>query len=157
RVSNRLDVPSDPRLAFATDVVTPERGHRVNQAAGRIDLEDLALPEDHPRIGRGQLQPGAWLPVRVDAGAEVVLCPDLRVGDRFLEPVRSGANIYLEDFLHRTLQSLRELAERGSPGFGVLAHPPVVDETDRDRVQEMELLAAPAPGHHESGLLEQAQ
>ena len=47
-----------------------------------------------------------------------------------------------------------EAAERRHPGLGVLADPPVVDEADRDRVQEVELLAAAPLGDHEAGLLE---
>ena len=53
-----------------------------------------------------------------------------------------------------TLQFLLEAAEPGGPGFGVLAHPPVVDEPDRDGVQEVELLPAPPLGDDEPGLLQ---
>ena len=53
--------------------------------------------------------------------------------------------------------SLLEVAERGRPGLGVLADPPVVDEADGDRVQEVELLAAAPPGDHQAGLLELLQ
>ena len=50
-----------------------------------------------------------------------------------------------------------DVAERCGPGLGVLAHPAVVDEPDRDGVQEVQLLAAASPGHDQAGLLEQLQ
>jgi len=43
---------------------------------------------------------------------------------------------------------------RSRPGLGVLAHPPVVDEADRDGVQEVELFAASPFGDHEPSVLE---
>ena len=50
-----------------------------------------------------------------------------------------------------------EVAQGRNPRLGILAHPPVVDEPDRDGVQEVQLLA-PAPlGHDEAGLLEHSQ
>src|SRR6266498_3437228 len=116
----------------------------MDQAARGLCLEDLALTEEHPRLGRTHLQARSWLPVRVDAGAEVVPGPDLRIGDRLPQAAGGGTDVDLEDLLHGALQSLLELAEGRGPRLGVLAHPPVVDEADRDRVQEVELLAASA-------------
>src|SRR5262249_48180019 len=55
------------------------------------------------------------------------------------------------------LQSLLEFAERRRPGFGVLAHPPVVDKPDRDGVEEVQLLPATPPGHHQARLLQLLQ
>ena len=51
--------------------------------------------------------------------------------------------------VHRALLEFAlEPAQAGGPGLGVLAHPSVMDEPDRDRVEEVELLAsAPARGH----------
>src|SRR5665647_2055991 len=54
-----------------------------------------------------------------------------RIGTAF----RGRANVDLEDLLHGALQSVLEAAERSRPGLGVLAHPPVVYEADRDGVQ----------------------
>ena len=47
-----------------------------------------------------------------------------------------------------------EVAEPGGHGFGVLAHPPVVDEPDRDRVEEVELLPTLSLRDDEPGFLE---
>ncbi len=72
---------------------------------------------------------------------------------------RSGVvpDVDLEHLFHGGLQSFLEAAERCRPGLGVLAHPPVVDEPDRDRVEEVELLAASPLGHHQPRLLELLQ
>src|SRR5687767_9723506 len=60
--------------------------------------------------------------------------------------------------MHRlALQIGLEPAERRGPGLGVLAHPAVVDEPDRNRIQEVELLAAPAPRRDQPRLLEHPQ
>ena len=45
----------------------------------------------------------------------------------------------------------------GGPRLGVLAHPPVVDEPDRDGVQEVQLLPAPSPGDDEARLFQLLQ
>ena len=50
-----------------------------------------------------------------------------------------------------------QAGQTGGPRLGVLAHPPVMDESDRDGVQEVQLLPTPAPAHDEAGLLEQAE
>src|SRR5438477_355934 len=100
----------------------------------------MSLPgvfEPRPIIA---LKTRARLPVGADTGAEVVRAPDLLVGDRLPEARRRGADVDLEDLLHRLLQSLLEAAEARGPRLGVLAHPSVVDEADGDRVQEVELL-----------------
>src|SRR5437899_2958716 len=55
------------------------------------------------------------------------------------------------------LQFILEAAQPGGPWLGVLAHPPVVDEPDGDRVQEVQLFASPPPGHHEARLFELLQ
>ena len=88
---------------------------------------------------------------------KLYLLPDLGVGDRLPEQLRGRADVDLEHLLHWALQSVLEVAERCGPGLGVLAHPPVVDEADRDGVQEMQLLATLPLGHDQAGLLEQLQ
>ena len=50
-----------------------------------------------------------------------------------------------------------EVAERGDPGRGELVHPAIVDESDRDGVQEMQLLAPLPPGHDQARLFQQLQ
>src|SRR5262249_34822938 len=50
-----------------------------------------------------------------------------------------------------------DIAEGRGPGLGVLADPSVMDQPDRDRVQEVELLAAAPPGHHQARILELPQ
>ena len=157
RVADRLDLPRDPRVApsaftsslhSAVIVCTSRRGgstSRFSPSPSRTPAAGLrhlvaATPASSPTS----------MPV-----AEVVLAPDLGVGDRLPEALGRGADVDLEDLLHRALQSLLEVAEPGGPGLGVLAHPPVVDEPDRDGVQEVELLPAPPPRDDEAGLLEQ--
>ena len=76
------------------------------------------------------------------------------IGDRLPEALGRGLDVDLEHLFHLTLQFLLESAEPGGPGFGVLAHPPVVDEPDRDGVQEVELLPTPPLGDDEAGLLQ---
>src|SRR5439155_25115355 len=67
-------------------------------------------------------------------------------------------DVDLEDAFHvLLLQVLFESAERCRPGLGVLAHPPVVDELNGDRVQEMQLLPTASPGRHQASLFEHAQ
>jgi hypothetical protein len=108
------------------------------------------------RISRlcGQVQPEPTAQSGLHAGAEVVLAPDLGIGDRLPEALGRRADVDLEHLLHGTLQSGLEVAEPCGPGLGVLAHPPVVDESDRDGVEEMELLAASPLGDHQARLLE---
>ena len=52
------------------------------------------------------------------------------------------------------LQLCLELGERCRPRLGVLAHPAVVDEPDRDRVQVVQLLPAAFARDHETGPLQ---
>src|SRR5579863_4660109 len=93
-------------------------------------------------------------PVRSDPHAELVLAPDLRVGDRLPESLGRGADIDLENLFHGTLQSGLEAAQRSGPRFCVLAHPSVMDEADGDRVQEVELFAAATFSDNETSLFE---
>lgn len=153
-VADGLDVPGDPRRAFGFHLVAPERDHALDELARWIDFEDLALAEQAVGLGGAHLEAPAGLPVRGDPHAEVVLAPDLGVGDRLPEALRGGADVNLEDLFHGALQSALEAAECGRPGFRVLAHPPVVDEPDRDGVQEVELFPAAASGHDQAGFLE---
>jgi hypothetical protein len=55
------------------------------------------------------------------------------------------------------LQFSFDPAERGRQRLGVLAHPAIVDETDRDGIQEVELLPAALARDHEIGLLEHTE
>src|SRR5207245_3618293 len=75
-------------------------------------------------------------------------------GDRLPQALRGRADVDLENLLHGSLQSVFEVAEPCGPRLGVLAHPAVVDEPDRDRVQEVELLPPSPPGDHQARLLE---
>src|SRR6202047_4475931 len=142
RVAHGLDLPGDPRLTLALHIGTPQGDHRVDEPARRVDFEDLTLAEMDALRGHAEVEGRADLPVRGDPGAEVVLAPDLGIGDGLPEALGCGADVDLVNLLHLTLQSLFDVAEPCHPGFGVLAPPPVVDEPDRDRIQEVELLAA---------------
>src|SRR5258708_1779280 len=88
------------------------------------------------------------------AAAEVVLTADPRVGYRLPEELRGGLDVDLIDLFHGSLQVVFDAAELGDPRLGVLAHPAVVDEPDWDGIQEMQLLAAAAPGHDQASLLQ---
>ena len=55
------------------------------------------------------------------------------------------------------LQFVLEIRERRDAVLGVLVDPPVVDQPDRHRVQEVELLPALPAGDDEPGVLEHAQ
>jgi hypothetical protein len=55
------------------------------------------------------------------------------------------------------LQLVFEIHERRHPALRVLVDPPVVDQPNRHRVQEVPLLPARAPGDDEPRLFEQAQ
>ena len=151
-----FDLPGDPRRSLALHLVAPQGGHGLDQPARWVDLEDLPLPEGHPARS-AHLEARARRPVRADQGAELVLAPYLAVGDRLPEALGRRADVDLEHLLHGILQSVLEVAERCRPGLGVFADPTVVDEPDRDRVQEVELLAPPSPGHHQAGLFELLQ
>src|SRR2546425_685327 len=94
----------------------------------------LLLRLGHERARRGQR------PVRLDRSAELVLRPDHRIGDRLPQALGRGADVDLEDLLHLVLQLVLQADEPGSPRLGVLADPPVVDQTDRDRVEVVQLL-----------------
>jgi hypothetical protein len=96
-------------------------------------------------------------PVGAQAGAEVVLGADLGIGDGVPQALGGGADVDLEDLLHGALQFVLEAAQPGGPRLGVLADPAVVDEADRHRVEEVELLPTAATGDHEPGVLEQLQ
>ena len=96
-------------------------------------------------------------PVGLDSRAEPVLRPDRRAGDRLPQALGRGADVDLEDLLHLILQLVLQADEPGSPRLGVLADPPVVDQADRDRVEVVQLLAAPPPAHDEPGVLEDLQ
>jgi hypothetical protein len=80
-----------------------------------------------------------------------------RVGECLPEALGRGADVDLEDLFHGVLQFGFEVTERGGPGLGVLAHPPVVYEPERNRIQEVQLLPAPAPGHDEACFFQQLQ
>ena len=156
RVADLLDLPRHPRGALGLDVLAPQRAEALHEPARRIDLEVLALAESAgPPAGCDGLVARARRPVGRRPRRRSCTSPHVGVGDRLPQPLGRGLDVDLEDLLHgRLLQSCLEAAERGRPGLGVLAHPPVVDEPDRDGVQEVELLAAPPLGHHEPGLLE---
>src|SRR5438105_3001625 len=70
-------------------------------------------------------------PVRRDDGAKIVFAPHLGVGDGVPETLGRRLDVDFENLLHRLLQFLLEVAQSGSPGLGVFAHPAVVDEPDR--------------------------
>src|SRR4051794_17693999 len=100
----------------------------------------------------------AGLQLPLAAHTEAVLRALVGIGDRLPEPLGRRLDVDLEHLVHRLLLEVAlQLAERGGPGLGVLAHPPVVDEADRDRVQEVELLATAPLRRHEARVLEHAQ
>jgi hypothetical protein len=129
----------------------------VDQPVGRFGLEDLPRSEGpvDAVVAQGVARPG--LPVGDRERAEVVLGPLLRVGDRLPQALGRGLDVDLEYLFHGCLQLLLEPGQAGCPGLGVLADPTIVDLPDRDGVQKVQLLAAPAPGDHEARLLEQLQ
>src|SRR6185369_13616602 len=96
-VTDRLDLPGDPRGALALHVVAPERHHGVDQAARRVDFDDLAVADER---SAAHLEARTAPPVRGDAGAEVVLAPDVGVGDRLPESLRGRLDVDLENLLH---------------------------------------------------------
>src|SRR5450432_175151 len=116
----------------------------MDQAARWIDLKHLTVAE-YPRLRSGHLKPRTWCPVRADGGTEVVLGSDLWVGDGLPQALRRRGDVNLEDLFHRALQSVLEVAQRLGPWLCVLAHPAVVDQPDRDRVQEVQLAATLPP------------
>src|SRR5207248_8757425 len=105
-------------------------------------------------LGAAQLHARPRLPVGRHACAEVVLAPDLGVGDRLPEALRRRADVDLEHLLHWALQSVLEIAERGRPGLGVLADPSVVDEADGDGGEEVQLFPASPADSPEPRLLD---
>src|SRR6266480_2901969 len=157
RVADRLDLPGHPRRTGPLGVRTPQRAHRLHQPVRPFD--DQVLPLDQrPLRGRVTEPVGrACSPVRLDRRAELVFRPDRRVGDRLPQPLGRGADVDLEDLLHLILQLVLQADEPGSPRLGVIADPPVVDQADRDRVEVVQLLAAPPPAHDEPGVLEDLQ
>src|SRR5213594_1301851 len=80
-VTDRFDLPGDPRGPLLLHVVTPESPHALDQPPRRIDLEVLALSERRVSRGVARRVPRALRPVGIDPNAEVVLAPDLAVGD----------------------------------------------------------------------------
>ena len=61
------------------------------------------------------------------------------------------------DPVHRVLQLRLDGRERTGDRLGELAGPPVVDETDGHRIEEVALLATDALCRHEPGFLEDAE
>src|SRR5690349_2618072 len=86
----------------------------------------------------------ALRPIGLRTYAEVVLGTDLGVGDGVPETLRRRSDVDLEHLLHRLLQFALEVGEPSGPRRRVLAHPAVVDELDRDRVEVVRLLASMA-------------
>src|SRR5581483_1237056 len=73
----------------------PERGEGLDEPAGWIDLEVLALGDlDHARDGAPVL--GSDRPVRLGADTEAVSRPQLGIGDRLPEPLRRRLDEDLE-------------------------------------------------------------
>ena len=157
RVADRLDLPRHARGGHGPGLVAPQHVHGLDEASRRVDLEVLALGERAFGAGMDEGVRRARRPVGLGAHAEVVLLPDRRVGDRLPQPFGRRADVDLEDFLHRVLQFISEADQAGRPRFGVLAHPSVVDEANRDRVEEVQLLAPTAPAHDQARFFQQAQ
>src|SRR5450759_760871 len=101
-VSNGLDLPGDLRDVLAPYVLVPEGDHGLDQLPWGVDLEVLALAQRPGGALVRHLEARAGREVRADPVAELVLAPDLRVGDRLPETLRSGADVDLEDLLHGT-------------------------------------------------------
>src|SRR5215213_11479959 len=116
----------------------------------RVNDEVLALGERALRLGMLQLVWRALRPVRLDAYPELILGADRRVGDGLPETVRRGTNVDLEHLLHRALQFAFQPGQTGDPGLGVLAHPPVMDEADGDRIDVVQLLSTSAAADHQT-------
>ena len=157
RVADGLDLPGDPRRALALGFLAPVHVHRLDEPSRRLDDEVLAFGEWSVSGGVFERVVRTGRPVGLDPGAEVVLGPDRRVGDRLPQALGRCADVDLEDFLHRLLHFGLEADQAGRPRLGELAHPAVVDEPDRDWVEVVQLLASTAPAHDEARLLEQAQ
>jgi hypothetical protein len=146
--ADRLDLPGDARGSLGLDVVAPERVK--SGRAGAADRPRGSRPRDVDRPGT---TPCSSSPASSPSGldAERVLRPHLGIGDRLPEALGRRLDVDLEDAVSRSsairscfhfvLQSSLEPLSV-APTARVLAHPPVVDEPDRDGVQEVELLAA---------------
>src|SRR5215468_3579122 len=78
----------------------------MHEPLRRVDLDDRAVGEQAVTCRGSHLQPRACLPVRADPCAEVVLGPDLRVGDRLPQALWGGADVDLEYLLHLSLHFL---------------------------------------------------
>src|ERR1035437_1560784 len=113
-VGDGLDRPGDPRGALALHVLAPERDHALDQLVWGVDLEVLAFAQELGGALVRHLEACAGREVRFDPVAELVLAPDLRVGDRFPETLGGRSDVDLEDLLHGTLHSLRRGAEADS-------------------------------------------
>src|SRR5664280_3213887 len=103
-----LDLPGYPGGALGLHGRAPERDHALDEPARRVDLEVHALAEGSGGVRSAHLVARAGRPVRGLAGAEVVLAPDLGIGDRLPEALRGRLDIDLEHLLHGTLQSALE-------------------------------------------------
>src|SRR5207245_917107 len=141
-VTDRFDFPGDPRGSLTLYILAPQCPHALDQPARRVDLEVLALSQEPAIVRAGHLVARPGREVRAELGAELVLASHLRVGDRLPQPLGSGLDVNLEYLFHASfLQLIFEAAQCRGPRLGVLAHPPVVDKPDWNRVQNMELLA----------------
>ena len=175
RAADRHDLPGHPGGALGLDLVAPQRVKGLHEQARWVDL-DVGARGDVDDTGHGGGVVGARGPVALRLHAEAVDRALGGVGDRLPQSLRRGLDVDLEhggaggdgggalgpgnslDAGHvLILQIGLEPAERGRPGLGVLAHPPVVDEPDGDGVEEVQLLAALAAGGHDPGLLEHLQ
>ena len=72
-------------------------------------------------------------------------------------PLGRGPNVDLENLFHGVLQFFLEVDEAGGPAFGELGHPAVVDQPDGNRVEVVQLLAAPSLGDDQPCLFQQTQ
>ena len=127
--------------------------HGLYEPTWWINKEVLTLNKRALGAGVVELVPRSRCPLRVDARSEVVLRPDGSISDRLPEPFRACADVDLEDFLHRVLQFLLQPGQTGSPWLGVFAHPPVIDEADRNGVEVVQLLSALSSADNKAGLL----
>jgi hypothetical protein len=144
-IADRLDRPGHPRSPLGLHVLAPQSAKALDESARRLDLQ--ILPFENRRLPANAPVSGARRPVRSDDRAEIVFAPHFRIGDRLPQPLGRRLDVDFEYLFHfSVLQFLFQIAQGGGPGRGVFAHPAVVDEPDRDGVEEMQLLPPAPPG-----------
>jgi hypothetical protein len=132
---------------------------RLDESAGRIDLDDLAVEVDDP-IGRFARPACAGRPVRPRERSMPPLPRELRIGDRRPQAIGRRRDVDLVALGRRhggTLQVRLEPDHRADDRALVGRDPTVVHLPDRDRVQEVVLVPAGLRRGDQAGSLQDPQ